>query len=56
MNLLDWYIYHQREITWWVIGWLSFAVLDNILQENYVWACINAGLILLNYKFYKERY
>ena len=56
MNFIEWCRYHQSEITWWLIGWLSMAVIDDIVRENYIWAIVDAGLIYLNYKLYKERY
>ena len=55
MKFLDWYRYYQREITWWIIGWLSFAVLEDIIRDNWIMAAVNAGLIYLNYNFWKNR-
>ena len=55
MNFLDWYRKWQPEITWWVIGWLCFATFDNIIHEQWLWACVNAGLIYLNFNFWKHR-
>ena len=54
--MFNWYIKYQREITWWVIGWLSLAVLDSIINEQWILASVNIFLIAVNYKFYKDRY
>lgn len=50
----EWYLKYQEEITWWVIGWLSFGVIDCILKESWIFAIVNAGLIYLNYKLWKN--
>lgn len=55
MKFLQWYRYYQTEITWWVIGWLSFSVFDCILKESYIFALLNAGLIYFNYKLWRDR-
>jgi hypothetical protein len=46
----DWYIRNQDAITWFIIGWLAFGMLDNIVKREYIWALVQAGLIWLNYK------
>jgi hypothetical protein len=50
-----WYRTYSSEITWWVIGWLSWALLDTLARGNYVWALADAGLIYLNYKLWKDK-
>lgn len=51
----DWYIRNQDAITWFVIGWLAFGMLDNIAHQEYTWALVNAVLIWVNYKFIPHR-
>lgn len=46
----DWYSLYYDEITWFIIGWLSFAFLDNLLRGQYVWALLDAVFIYGNYK------
>ena len=47
----DWYVRNQDAITWFIIGWLTFAGIDSLLKGNYVWAAFDALLIWVNYKF-----
>ena len=51
----NWYTYNQDAITWFLIGWLSFGALDNIVKGNYVWALFDAFLVYVNYKLIKVR-
>ncbi len=51
----DWYVRNQDAITWFLIGWLAFAGLDNLINGEYLWAAIDAALIYLNYKLIKVR-
>ena len=51
----NWYVRHQDAITWFVIGWLTLSMLDNIIQQNYIWAVVQAVLIWINYKLSKIR-
>ena len=46
----SWYVRNQDAITWFIIGWLSFALLQDIITGDWVWAAINAALIVFNYK------
>ena len=54
-NFRNWYVRNQDAITWFIIGWLTFAVLDNLTTGNYFWAAVNAVLIYANHKFIKMR-
>ena len=47
----NWYIRNQDAITWFIIGWLAFACLDNFSTGNYFWMTVDAILIYVNYKF-----
>ena len=51
--MLDFFRKHNTEITWWVIGWLSFAFLDSLGKGNYGFAALDAALIYFNYRMCK---
>lgn len=51
----NWYIYNQDAISWFIIGWLSFATLDNLARGNYIWAGVDFALAYFNYKMTKVR-
>jgi len=51
----DWYVRNQDAITWFIIGWLTFAMLDNVVKQQYIWALVQAVLIWVNYKLSKIR-
>lgn len=55
MGFREWYIRYQSEITWFLIGWLCFAGIDNILNSQYFWAVINFALAYANYKLDRIR-
>jgi hypothetical protein len=48
--MFDWFRRNGYEISWFVIGWLAFACLNEIGKGNYVWAAIDAILVLINYQ------
>lgn len=50
MSFKDWYVRNQDAITWFIIGWLSFALLMNITTGDWLWAAVDAVLIYGNYK------
>ena len=54
-NFRNWYIRNQDAITWFIIGWLTFASIDNFIDGKYFWAAFNAALIWLNYKLITVR-
>lgn len=51
----NWYVGNQDAITWFIIGWLAFAILDNLVQRDYFWAVVSAVLLWLNYTLRKVR-
>lgn len=51
----NWYVRNQDAITWFLIGWLTFGMLDSLVQRDYVGAVIQAVLIWVNYKLSKVR-
>jgi hypothetical protein len=46
----NWYSRNQDAITWFLVGWCTFAGLDNLLSGDYVWAALNFAFAYLNYK------
>jgi hypothetical protein len=48
-----WLNRNHLEVTWFIIGWLAFATLDNLVDGNYGWALFNAFLLWANYKLRK---
>lgn len=51
----NWYVRNQDAITWFLIGWLSLAGLDALLEGRYFWALFNAVLVFVNYKLIPVR-
>jgi hypothetical protein len=48
-----WLNHNHFEITWFIIGWLALATLDNLVDGKYGWALFNAFLLWANYKLRK---
>ena len=46
----NWYVRNQDAITWFIIGWLSMACLDNLARGSYFWAAVDFALAYFNYK------
>ena len=46
----EWYVRNQDEITWFIIGWMSLAVIDDLVAHNYIWAAINFVILYINYQ------
>jgi hypothetical protein len=46
----NWYVRNQDAITWFLIGWCTFAGLDNLLSGQYFWAAFNFVIAYANYK------
>jgi hypothetical protein len=49
-NIRQWYLSNQKEITWFLIGFMVFAGLQDLAVGNYVGAAISFGLAYINYK------
>jgi hypothetical protein len=49
-----WYRTYHTEITWFLIGWLSLAALEDLSKENWVGFALDLGLIFLNLSFNKR--
>ena len=52
--MIQWLRNNADQITWWVIGWLSFATLDCLAKQNWELAAVNAALIVFNYFLWKR--
>jgi hypothetical protein len=51
MNVFrDWYIRNQDAITWFLIGWLTFAGIEDLSDGKYFWAAFNFAFAYLNFK------
>jgi hypothetical protein len=53
-KIVNWFRYYTGEITWFIIGFLVFAGLDDFAHGNDLFACLNFGLAYLNFKFYSR--
>lgn len=53
-RLGNWFSNNHNEITWFIIGWLSMAGLDQIAREHYIMAMVDFGLAYFNYRMWKE--
>jgi hypothetical protein len=53
-KLVNWFRYYNGEITWFIIGFLVFAGLDDLAHGNDLFAILNFGLAYINYKFYSR--
>lgn len=52
-KFLQWYRQYNSEITWFIIGFLFYAGLDDLHHHRYLDATFNLVLAFLNYKCYK---
>lgn len=55
MSFRNWYVSNQDEITWFIIGWLCFSCLDNLIKGSYAWAAFDAVIAYFNYKLVTVR-
>ena len=46
----EFYLKNQKEITWFLIGFLTLSGLQDLGQGNYIGAAISFGLAYINYK------
>jgi len=46
----NWYVCNQDAITWFLIGWLTFAGFDSLATGSYIWAAVSFILAYFNYK------
>ena len=53
-NFVNWFNYYRGEITWFIIGFLVFAGLDEFSKENYISGLIDFALAYINYRCYSK--
>jgi uncharacterized protein (DUF486 family) len=53
-KFFEWCRYYHTEITWFIVGFLVYAGLEELSHGNIVAALINFGLAFLNYSFYRK--
>ena len=46
----QWYVRNQDEITWFLIGFLTFAGFNDVINHNYGMAAFNFAMVYGNYK------
>ena len=49
-SIREFYLKNQKEITWFLIGFLTLSGFQDLGQDNYVGAAISFGLAYINYK------
>jgi hypothetical protein len=49
----QWYLTNQTEITWFLIGFLVLAGLQDLSIGNYIGAALSFGLAYINYALNK---
>ena len=53
-KITNWFKTYNNEITWFIIGWMCFATLDQLTRGHYVMAGIDAVLAYFNYSMWKR--
>jgi hypothetical protein len=53
-NFKNWYNRNYTEITWFLIGFLTWAGLNDLSQGDYTGAIISFGVAYINYLFVKR--
>jgi hypothetical protein len=43
-----WYLTYQKEITWFIIGWLGSNAMQSLFAGDYIRMLISLGFIWLN--------
>ena len=54
-KITKWLNANNTLITWWIIGWMSFATLDSLLRGNFGIAALDVALLYGNYYMWKIR-
>ena len=54
-NFVQWYQSHDDQITWWLIGFLSWGAIDGLSRGSYLSALVDVLLIAANYVMWKQR-
>ena len=53
-SIVNWYRRYNLEITWFIIGWLAMAGLDQLAREHYIMSLIDFGLAYFNYRMWRK--
>jgi hypothetical protein len=53
-SIRQWYLRNYTEITWFLIGFLTFAGLQDLSRGDYVQAVISFALVAINYSLAKK--
>jgi hypothetical protein len=51
----SWWYRNDSNITWFLIGWLTWGMLDNLARGNYAVSLLDAVLVAANYMMWKSR-
>lgn len=53
-RIRSWYLRNYTEITWFLIGFLTLAGLQDLGHGDYLGAVISFGLVAINYAFVRR--
>ena len=54
-KFFKWYETHYTQISWFLLGWLTLAALDDFARSQWGNMSLNLGFIALNYFMYSRR-
>lgn len=54
-SIMNWYTRNYEQITWFIIGWMALATIDEFSKGNLTQAGINLFLLAVNYYFVRQR-
>jgi len=52
----SWYLRNYTNLTWFLIGFMTLDLLNNLGKEQYTDALIDLGIVVLNFVFWRQRY
>lgn len=52
----SWWNRNDSNITWFLIGWITWGFTDALARGNYAFAVLDAVLIVANYMMWKSRH
>jgi len=50
-----WYVRNDDAITWFIIGWMVLSCMNNVSNQQYVLALVDAVIVFINYKLRNVR-
>jgi hypothetical protein len=53
-KLVQWYNYNYQAITWFIIGWVSLALLTDFSKGDWLGCLLDAFLIAVNWAFVRR--